>query len=40
MQGVYLHALLGNAVGPTGCYALAKALTHLSALRELDFDSN
>jgi hypothetical protein len=40
LQGVYLHALLGNAVGPTGCYALAKALTHLSALQELYLSSN
>jgi hypothetical protein len=30
----------GNEIGPSGCSALSQALPHLSALQQLDFESN
>ena len=38
--GYVFTRAVDNAVGPSGCCVLAKALTNLSALQELDFDSN
>jgi hypothetical protein len=36
---VILHAA-GNAIDPSGCFALAQALPHLSALQELNLESS
>jgi hypothetical protein len=30
----------GNKIGPSGCSALSQALPHLSALQQLDLESN
>ncbi len=40
LRGFVVSRAAGNSIGDSGCSALAQALPHLSALQQLNLESN